>query len=1108
MESLKFNLAVGDVVPSTSKSVKKENSRKVAVGDVIPSNSNNAKKENSRKKDQINVTKVRLNVNPQAVGLLNGSRTLIFRELTKNVSPFYILNLNRALFMNVSIKEFKELNGLVIVNKYKKITCIGGSKNECLSVIKKYDLWAESLYPEILQTLKDIFEGGKIMINTAQLLGGASRLIKGNQNLIKDFALNITSLFLKIINFSELGVSVAGILDMSLELYRTFCLCEPLIKSELQPEFLLSGIAAAASLVLPKTLFEIFKRMSVFSNAKFLDDVSGLFSLYCTVVEYITTLIDYLPFRCPQMVVDLLNRVSNFAGYGLLYRSKALVNKWRTNRRSMLELDFRNSVTSLNAEIVASEYLTEWARRSPAVNDYLKEFKCLKKATISYESSVRIEPCCFVFEGGPGTSKSITMNNLIQVLGESAYSHIVKPTTDGKDFYDSYNDEEIMFLDDVGQQGISQWRFLINFVSPVKLPLDCANADLKDTKFLTSSKIFITTNRFSTLQGLCKNDGIDCLGALHRRAYVFNYDYVKRVNGVMTGTVQFKYFDLTKGWTHDFPQDFKDYCLMNNLSIPASFNITHRNLHYLAWLAQIVKIFQAVKLQQESDNTLTPEDIQDVKALQSAFELTPESLLECADFAAFYCGVVVGELANIVTNSIDKFVEVYNFLNDSTTLVSKLLITCIASLLFVMASNYMKQKSIISSEMLEVIKGANESPDLMRHPMIESIQRQIFDIQFTDFKQVTTKAVAVFTGRYFITVSHISVMSEGYLVVYKNYAANHRIIDGMKVKLLWRSLDNDCSVWELPNSYPTPFRDISTIYQPSTISYKSYLITPLALCNIENIKPTCPQLPMSYRINADSYTIDQDDIVYKIHYAGMCGSVSVSESGKMLGIHVAGSISGNDLGCSKRFTEADLFEIHSIVSQRAPISLKAKMSQKVIPNFSGMKLDENCNIHSSTKSNIIQSPLYGTFPISRYPAVLDVYGRHTIKDISKKGFNPITTVAHEEILFAQQVIGNIIAPFEDITMYEVIKGTPFLSGLKRDSSNGFNCPKLKTDCVDFEKGELTPSFQLTYDDFLAKIDKGEVEVSDIAWKASLKDELRDPGKIREHSEFRGCAPLY
>jgi hypothetical protein len=145
------------------------------------------------------------------------------------------------------------------------------------------------------------------------------------------------------------------------------------------------------------------------------------------------------------------------------------------------------------------------------------------------------------------------MSAVISASGQTCYSHLVKATTDGKDWYDSYNNEQIFFMDDVGQQGISQWRTIINMVSSVKMPLECADASLKDTKFFNSPTIMVTTNMFQHLQGLTKQDCISDIKALWRRGYVFDFSRATRRGDFVTGTIQFTYFNIN---TNKFETDF------------------------------------------------------------------------------------------------------------------------------------------------------------------------------------------------------------------------------------------------------------------------------------------------------------------------------------------------------------------------------------------------------------------------------------------------------------------------------------------------------------------------------------------------------------------------
>nr|QKK82974.1 hypothetical protein 1 [Ginkgo biloba picorna-like virus] len=83
--------------------------------------------------------------------------------------------------------------------------------------------------------------------------------------------------------------------------------------------------------------------------------------------------------------------------------------------------------------------------------------------------------------------------------------------------------QDVFVMDDVGQQGKSQWRSIINFVSPVKYPLECAQADKKNTKFFSSPLILCTTNNFTNLQGFTAKDCIAEPEALFRRAHVLKF---------------------------------------------------------------------------------------------------------------------------------------------------------------------------------------------------------------------------------------------------------------------------------------------------------------------------------------------------------------------------------------------------------------------------------------------------------------------------------------------------------------------------------------------------------------------------------------------------------
>ena len=67
------------------------------------------------------------------------------------------------------------------------------------------------------------------------------------------------------------------------------------------------------------------------------------------------------------------------------------------------------------------------------------------------------------------------------------------PVTIGKDWYDNYQNEEIFYMDDVGQQGVSQWRTIINMVSAVKILNDIISNSFKPIRMISFLGMFGST---------------------------------------------------------------------------------------------------------------------------------------------------------------------------------------------------------------------------------------------------------------------------------------------------------------------------------------------------------------------------------------------------------------------------------------------------------------------------------------------------------------------------------------------------------------------------------------------------------------------------------------
>jgi len=1059
----------------------------VSTSDVKPSEIN---KENKIK-------------NAQVQGLLNGNRSVIclVRKNIKNINnnKYFLFDVFKAQLIQVGQEEFKNSEGRFLkigVNLVKYTTVL--TKLDCLNILHKYKtpLW------ETHSNFSDFLGGCKFIIDSIQCLGSSSMKIRNiGMEPFKNFFSSVLSLTLQCVDLVERGGSINSILNLCLELYRLYSGTK-VLKNDWETHMFLNAGISAASMFLPKDLFEVFRRMSMFSNAKLLDEMSGVFRFYSLVTDYLSKLIEYLPFTLPTFFTKGLNTLFDLRQYEVIYEIRLLYSVWRKNPKVVLDHSFISKVENLQQRIAMEVSLPDWARRSCSVANCLKDFKVLVKTVDAYKNSSRIEPCCFVFEGPPGCMKSVYMNRVISTLNMSSYAHIVKSTSDGKDFYDSYNNEEIFYMDDVGQQGVSQFRCLINMVAPVKYPLECASAELKDTKFFSSKNILFTTNRFSHISGITKADCIDNIQALWRRAYVFDFATVSRKGGVVSGAIQFKHFDVKTGWQSTFPLDLQEALLNQGYTLETWADASDVTLT-TAWMNIIIETYNLVKENQYSDNSMSVEELALVDRSKLLFK-TQCSFAETCEWATDKSKFIYDLLKESITNfynesilnlqdlSVDSFVY--------PTIITMISATILYSVWFFLKKRQKSKfltESFIPDEVLKKINNNNISLDSL-HPSVVFLQKQLMEIDVISMEGGSCSAVGLISGRRLVTVSHISDADESFLIMYKNREANHRIIDNVKIKLIYRDNSSDYAIWELPNSYPSPFKDLSKLFV-SGYQMSPLLVHPRGALRISSVFATGVEINTPYvhsKTREHFGYLKPTDFFYSLSYPSLCGSLIVSGQGTVLGIHVAGS--STTIGCSLRW-EDDIINKIGVQLNHTWINIDANISNKVIPNFSGIKLEDDLKIFTPKTSNYIPSPLFGVLDITRVPVDLTIYGNHTIKDISKKAFDPVKSANNYELQFSKAILHDLIDPFQDISMNEVINGTRLLSGINKKSSNGYGCPQGKKTCIDYDLGELTPSFKEDYEYFISKVKKGVIKVEDVVWCETLKDELRPLNKTYPRS---------
>ena len=530
-----------------------------------------------------------------------------FQNIDQESNNYYYLYYYRTnRIREVKIRVFNNTQGPVFSKFNKRIRVIDcNSRTKAYSKIK--GLLSREFKPQsIFGDFHDTFIGFKMLVHIVKNLGAIKKNIKGREKVL---IVSLIKLVMEVYSLMSGQFNVTNFIQVILSIYS---LHKTVFEAQSLDVILLAGMAA----ILPQKLVGILRSAQLLSSMKMGDDLS----LINKMVAAIFNLCEYLMAKVPitskfkPMLDKIFGFFKNNTAHVWITQMENALNEVQKNPSKLGNQSYRLQIEEINKKYSDNPEIADWSRRSAALGAIITRWKNLMRTVASYGQPDRQEPNCFVFEGPPGCMKSVLMSAVIKASGLTCYSHLVKSTTDGKDWYDSYNSEDIFFMDDVGQQSVSQWRTIINMVSCVKLPLDCAEATLKDTKFFNSPTIMVTTNAFQHLQGLTKQDCISDIKALWRRGYVFDFSKVTRVGDFIKGEISFKYFDIgTQRFESSFPNNFATAYpnIPSNFVIDPKVN-THR-LDVISWMLCIVNGFSLIKKSFVDGNKLSTEDVDYIK---------------------------------------------------------------------------------------------------------------------------------------------------------------------------------------------------------------------------------------------------------------------------------------------------------------------------------------------------------------------------------------------------------------------------------------------------------------------------------------------------------------
>lgn len=1023
-------------------------------------------------------------------------------------TPYYLVDFYRRTILRVNKQEFKDRDGPVVVIQDCKIRILNGNKVQVLPILKTMKWEAEGLFSLVRSFVN---------FSTSTMSNFSTGIqILGSNPTVPPLLLDLFSIYVTAITPTYSNWTPSYLIGFLTRIASVVIRIKDLpFRSESLDAILMATLAMG----MPKSISDILRNMSLLTSKKLLDTPNLIFDLMSILSNFLLQLFDLVP-GIPQCVRDSVRSLLSLGSkYERMQKVKHCLDVWNKNKHVMMESEFRSSVKKLYGEVIEDDVVHEYVKGGPQVVRQRWEAFCrLQRSVNSYESCSRKEPVCIILEGPPGCRKTIASVKITEVLGLSTYVHIVKAVDDGKDFYDGYNNEEIFVMDDVGQQGPSQWRSVINMVSSLKLPLECANVDLKDTKYFDSEVMLLTTNQFTDIQ-FVRSDCISDKEALHRRGHVFRYEDSKCV---------YYRFDLNKHcFVSEHPVGMSvKLPLFCDLSAGPEASMEDLIPWMTAWI-RVLKdhyssIYNSIGCSPEvrkafSDKAdaliamATPE-YQDAWGAQSLWEdVSTASVDMCAEilnFVAYSVGSLTGKVAaflgklNDVAHNIPQWA--------GYLLISSVLAAGLGYLGHVWNKNDDEESNVgawraalakHAKTPIKIVDGVVMVAEESVSTMLDAIKKHMGVIRFyrDDGSQPLTQCLL--SGHHILVPAHSVVGVKTECSIYSSFDAvtnDWRIMDMVPFKIAYLDNDQDIAVLKLPSEMLTPFKKASQYFK----SFGNKVAKPHMI--------TCDRvvdLSMSVAIHPTSISYKQPNVniirtisnpmVYGISCPGLCGALIVDPDMGVVGMHLTGN---GTTGASRIFSQSLLDKIRSVLEKDSNLCDVDSIKRDRV-KFSGLPCRTTYVHTPQLKTHIIPSPLADVFPTTKYPANLASSGKTTVAVRAERYYKPQESLTTEEITFAKNVFNVLIPVFTPISEKDVIQGNDNLPPLNKKSVNGYFFPGKKEDYVDYEEGVMKPDFRREMEDFRNRVKNGTVRIEDVMMYEAIKDELRVSEKVDKPRTF-------
>lgn len=888
---------------------------------------------------------------------------------------------------------------------------------------------------------------------------------------------------------------------------------------------LISAILAYGT---PPFIRELLKDMPKFTNVKILDDATWFYDLFGFLISIPRRILSLFEDEEKEGIISILTAfllgIEDLFPFSSLCRVKnemeSIIKIHTEDPSVMLQESFHDRVLKLDVKRKSVESIYQTHKRS-FPNYYAgtsEQYDNLVIDILKYRSDVRVEPVCIVFHGPKGTGKTVLMNLVNQMYknaGMRSFQDNIPASVENKKFYDSYNNEEIYIVDDIGAKAYAQWSEIVNQVSSAKYPLEAAKINNKNTKFFNSQLMLLSCNVIPS--SFKPGDGVADIEAFYRRLKVFNFKNVTFIDGQYAGSIAVEIYDSTLG-VKKFIERAKFTAVNGQFDLKEIDSYISKELrikteHYLA----------NKRMAETTIGTPFPKAQGLIDSLCDSFNNALDNM-PCID-------ALMGQVYELIAQTYDSLKENKQFagackmISDHSTF---LLFLGLGTLSAGAAIYYTMKEKVGRDKNIDIIQkhySSNRTQpgnfkkmiaqgfvDMQGQitpsiPQLIPFQRNVaaltFNFQNTRGQHKRTKARGLFSQDKLLTIYHIFGDLDVNKPIYVTARIGDNILyDYMELSIVAYSSYADWIIFRIPETAPTFFKKITRATQYN--STQLYLATGQDIIDLGS-DVTQYSFGVGYEYG-ETYkgTLTPKDIMYNIEGDGLCGSLLLTKEGCILGMHTA-AVSFDDKngkekikGITKIFDNATYDFITGVLGldMKSKVNLDYEIKNRQI---SGVYINNADKCYGLNGTKYIESPIYGVFPTWRKPALLLPEEKQNYKELTEAMMKPAGDVNLSALEFSEEILNNAITndTFPPLDETEIVKGNGLLNRIDPSTSPGHSMKfSTKEKYLDYENGNFKEDLVSELKNYIDPMAKGEYKFDDCATITS-KDELKDVEDITD-----------